>query len=241
MEKSKLKRFISKYSLGGLCTSATIKYSDSKFLTAFKTDSNDLLGFVSVKDIDIDSDEVEFGIFNTVLLQRVLSAMRNEIDVTFETENGQLVTMGLSDGTVNGNVLLVDLNIMPDTPSMKQVPDFQETVQINPLFIDRFIKSRNAISHSNTFALIKSGNKLELVINHSDSHSTDNISITLSDECESDGDFTMHFNSDLLKEVLNANKDITSGSIQISPEGLILLNVSGEDFICKYYIVMVQV
>lgn len=240
MKKDKLEKFITKYNLGGLCNQAILNYKSGNLMTSFKTDHNDLMGMVMVSDCNIDIDDIEFGVFNTGLLSNVLSAMQTEINISFNTEGGKASSLDISDEIMKSQVILADLDIMDSSPTIKQLPDFTDEISINGVFIDRFIKARNAISDADTFAIIKEGSDIRLVFNYSENQNTDRIGITLSEESNSDTDYIIYFKSDSIKKLLTANKDATSGKLSISPEGLMMVDLVGEDFKVKYYAVMLQ-
>ena len=48
------------------------------------------------------------------------------------------------------------------------------------------------------------------------------------------------FSSTLFKEILQANKDATSGKLEVSSAGLARVTFSGKDYSSTYYLVQLQ-
>ena len=76
-----------------------------------------------------------------------------------------------------------------------------------------------------------------MIINYAQ-HNTDRI--TISTAVEYDIDKPLLFNADMLKEVLLANKDCTSGKIMVSAQGIMICQFQAEDIASKYYLVMLE-
>lgn len=241
MERKKLEQFISKYNLGGLSSQAIINYTGEQLLTKFKTDQNDLFGMVAVKDIKIDgADETSFGVFNTDLIRKVLSAMQSEINLSFDIEHDMPTSLNISDNVMSSRLLLADLDVIDSPPSINELPEFEAMLPINTIFIDRFIKARNALPDSTTVSFIVENDSVDIVFNYSENHNTDKISMNMELSNSVSNKFTMTFNVDVIKEVLTANKDCQSGVLKLSSAGLSEYTFTGENFKTKYYIVMLQ-
>lgn len=241
MQRKKIEQFISKYNLGGLSSQAVINYVDGQLLTKFKTDQNDLFGIVSVNDVTINGPDISFGVFNTDLIKKVLSAMQSDIQMGFVIENDEAVALTINDQIMSSKLLLADLDVIDPPPSINEIPDFEVTLPINSLFVDRFVKARNALTDSATVSFVVTSDNVEIVFNYSNSHNTDRISMEIDAlENRANSKFVMTFNVDVIKEVLIANKDCETGMLKLSSAGLSEYMFSGQDFKSKYFIVMLQ-
>jgi hypothetical protein len=246
MKKEKLVNFISKYSLGGLCNQVRITSKDRKLLTSFATDQKDLLGFVVVNDVDVKhpgdttlGDEFEFGVFNTTTISKILSAMQTEVEVSFNQDLGKVVSMDIIDDIMSGQIMLADLDIIETPPSINQLPPVDVKLNVNSITIDQYIKAKNALPDSEVVAFIQDGDDVNLVINYAE-HNTDKITLALSVDSIDGSIPAMKFNSNTIKEIFAANKDCTTGSIELSSQGLMTIKFAGDGFSTKYLLVMIQ-
>lgn len=246
MRKEKLVNFITKYTLGGSCNQVKISSKDRSLVTSFSTEQKDLLGFVKVDDVDVEnpsksvlSDQFEFGIFNTSVVSKMLSAMQNDIEITFNEDLGKVVSMDIKDNVMTGQIMLADLDIIENPPTINQVPPVDIKLNVNSAIIDQFIKGKNALPDSEILAFIQDGDTVNLVINYAE-HNTDKITLTMSVDSVTGTIPVMKFNSNIIKEVFAANKDLHSGSIELSSQGLMTMRFVGEGFATKYLLVAIQ-
>ncbi len=246
MKKEKLVNFITKYSLNGLCNQVKVVSKDKKLYTSFATDQKDLLGFVMMDDIDIKnpgdttlSSDFQFGIFNTSVLTKILSAMSPEVDVKFTEEFGKIVSVQINDNVLSSQIMLADLDIIENPPTINEIPPTDVQLKISSLFIDQFAKAKNALPDSDTLAFVQNGDSVNLVINYAE-HNTDKITLKLEKESTEGSIPVMRFNANLVKEIFTANKDCSQGSIQLSSQGLMTITFNGEGYNTKYLLVMLQ-
>ena len=74
MEKSKLNRFISKYTLAGLVESVKWEIVDGELTTHIISDDKSVLGSISMKDFGYE--DASFGVYDTTKLTKMLSVKR---------------------------------------------------------------------------------------------------------------------------------------------------------------------
>lgn len=242
MEKKNFERFIKKYNLGGLSTRAVINYKNGSLYTKFKTDVNDLFGMVKVDNIDLNTDADEsFGIFNTNLILKVLSALGNEIELNLIEDRDELVSLRMSDNTMTSDLLLADLDVLDDPPEINELPNFGVNVPLNSVIADSYIKAKNALPDCNTVSFVSKDGKLYMIFNYSTSQNTDNIKIEIEPASNVSGDFVMTFNADTIKEIIVANNESCIANLRLSTAGLCEFSFSSKNnFAAKYYVVMLQ-
>jgi len=138
MQKNKIVNFITKYHLQGQCQQVKIKVKPDKLVTSFATEQKDLLGFVAVSDLEfpslpedvISGNEMEIGVFNTSALSKILSAMGNQVDISFKSEMGKVYQMSMDDGTFQSNIMLADLDIIEEPPKLNDLPDYKQNTSL---------------------------------------------------------------------------------------------------------------
>ena len=231
MEKAKLLNFISKYSLNGLCNTVKWNSKNRGLVTNFVTEDKTTLGMVAVKGINFPDGQ--FGIYNTKGIVKMLGALQNEVDITTTDES-----INFKDESISAKFMLAKLDIIPDPPSTQNIPEADFEFTINSIFIDKYLKAKGAIEESTNFAFqTNAEGKVDIIINYA-THNTDRITIPTAVEYTIDG--TLLFNAEMLKEILAANKDCTSGKIMVSAAGILICQFQAEDIASKYYLVMLE-
>ena len=105
-------------------------------------------------------------------------------------------------------------------------------------FIARFIKAKGALKEVNTFTLLmnKKTNKLELVIGYSKINSN-RISLAITPEAGKDtADRAISFSAKYFKEILTANSESTSATLNVSMQGISFIQFSSADYESSYYL-----
>ena len=138
---------------------------------------------------------------------------------------------------------LADPAVIPNVPDVSNNEDeWSAKFDISDEFITRFVKSKDALSELDTFTIeTRDGfDDLELIF-------TVGTNITNTIEFKVDNAVMNHtfealpFDSNLMKEILKANKDYHSGEIRINKKGLLDAHFHcGNDLYTGYYLVRKQ-
>jgi hypothetical protein len=236
MEKNKLNRFITKYSLAGNANSVKWKTNNNKLLTSFVTEDKSLLGQVSVENFEFE--DCELGIYATDQLQKLLSVLNDNVKLTLNKFGEKPLSLGMKNDSIAVDYVLSDLSVIPEPPKMKKIPDFETKLKIDSAFINAFIKGKSALPDSNSFTVVNSDDGCKIIIGYSNT-TTNRVSIDV--ECEKcDLTENISFNADLFKEILNANRECTTAVLEVSSEGLARINFKVDDFDAVYYMVANQ-
>lgn len=236
MNKIRLNRFIQKYNLAGLIESVTWKADGTKLTTKFISDDKTVLGELELENFNFDA--AELGIYTTSNLSKLLSVLGDDVDLQVGKVEDKSISLSLvSDGT-KASYQLADLAVIPAVPDLKQLPPFDIQIDLDGKFIDRFIKGKNALSDVDTFTVLTENGDLNLVIGYSNVNSN---RITYKAQAGYTNSVNpISFSAKYLKEILVANKDATSATLQISTQGLAHIAFKVDDYTSKYYLVEVQ-
>ena len=137
MQKSKLDRFIQKYNLGGNVNSVKWKSNGDKLSTTFVTPDKSLLGTVNVDKFTFE--DAELGVYQTDLLKNLLGVLGDDLSLTLSKFGDKAVSLKAKNGSVSFDYTLSDLSIIPDTPSLKRLPNFGTKIKVDTKFINTFI------------------------------------------------------------------------------------------------------
>jgi len=231
MKKASLEQFINRYNLGGEVESVKITSTDSEMKVSFISDDKTLLGEVTSKEGEFPNGE--FGVYTTSQLKALLGVLESSMDVD-STES----YIKFSDKGTSVNYMLADLSVIPVVPDLKAVPPMNVQITLDDDFTSKFIKSKGALSESDTFTFECKGGTGEIILGYS-SINTNRISMKV--DCKCDGDVSpISFSAKYLKEILNANRGSKSANLQISSQGLAHIEFEKDNLTSKYYLVEIK-
>jgi len=231
MKKASIEQFINRYNLGGEVESVKIESTDDSMKVSFISDDKTLLGTVESSEAGFPNGE--FGIYTTSQMKALLGVLESNVEVASES-----AYIKFSDKSTSVNYMLADLSVIPVVPELKQVPPFDSEVTLDDDFTSKFIKSKGALSESDTFTFTCTDGKGMVVLGHS-TINTNRISITV--ECKCDNDIKpISFSAKYLKEILNANKGSSSATLKIASAGLAHIKFERDGLVSNYYLVEIK-
>ena len=235
MNKQKLVRFINKYYLNGLAQSVILnsKSEQQKLTTKFVSSDKTLLGVVEMDKWDFQ--DATIGIYTTEQLLRLLSVLDEDIKVDLQKSEDKAFSIKITDSTSSVSYMLSDPSIINDPPQLQNIPEFELKIDVTPNLINKFIAGKSALNEVTTFTVITEENKTNLVIGYS-SVNTNRVNIPVQTSKFSLID-NVSFNADYFKEVLDANKECESATLEISSEGLAKISFKVDDFSTTYWLV----
>lgn len=239
MEKSKLEKFITKYNLGGSCESVIFKSDGSGLSVRAISGDKNVLGEVSVENLSFP--EGEFGVYETKKLRSILGVLDENLTIKPNVNNGKTTGLNITDNDTKATFVLADASVIPVVPDLKKLPPMDFTITLDEKFVNTFVKAKGALSEVETFAVTSKGedNTASVVIGHS-SLNTNRITIT----AKTDKAVKMEpisFSANYLREILNANKEISNGTFHVSSKGLSVVKFSANGFTSTYYLVQISI
>ena len=236
MNKTALLRFINKYNLGGEIKSVKWKSDGNSLSTRFISGDKSLVGNVKLDKItDIKPSEV--GVYNTAQLVSLLGILGDDVDLDYNQMGDKFVSIDMKDklGT-RTKYMLSDLSVIPTPPDLKNLPsEWDLEIDIDSYFINTFIGGKSALPDTDTFTIVSNDDSVEVIIGFSNV-ATNRVTIPVETEELSKID-NVAFSSNLLKDVLTANKECESATLEISSKGLARIQFKVDDYNALYYLV----
>ena len=236
ISKKVISDIVSKYSLGNSIERVKWIITDEKLIIHFINDSKDLVGYVDYRK-EIGLKPGDYGIFNTSQLIKCLNILDGDILVDATTSK-----LNMADTNYDIKFNLADPAVIPNVPDVSSnVDEWSVSFQANDEFITRFVKSKDALSELETFTVETregfTGKELVFTVG---TNITNTIEFTVEATInESFG--PVPFDSNLMKEILKANRDYNSGEIRINKKGLLDAHFHcGDDLYTGYYLVRLQ-
>ena len=236
MDKYKLTRFIDKYHLGGNVNAVVINSKGDTLSTRFITGDKALLGELEMNSWNFQ--DVELGVYDTEQLSRLLGVLDDDVTLNLTQSGDKAIALEISDQYSKVNFMLSDKSVINQPPSLKEIPDFQLKIKVDTNFITRFIGGKSALPDTDTFTVITSNDGVKLVIGYS-SINTNRVTIPVETETYEDID-KVSFNANLFKDVLVANKECETATLEVSEKGLAKINFKVDQYDVTYYLVAVQ-
>tara|TARA_R100001463_G_scaffold105791_2_gene160309 strand:- start:376 stop:1092 length:717 start_codon:yes stop_codon:yes gene_type:complete len=233
MNKVSITRFIEKYYLSGNCSSVVLKSDGNKLSTRFITGDKNLLGELSMDNFSFDS--VEMGVYNTEQLVKLLSVLNDKISIDLMKAGDKAVSLKVSDSKSDVNYMLSDLSVINQAPNMKSVPDFELKIKVDKTFMSKFISGVSALPDAGNFTVLANDDDCKIVIGYAEMN-TNRVTIPVETE-ELSKIENVSFSSNLLKDVLTANKECESATLEISSKGLARIQFKVDDYDALYYLV----
>ena len=236
MNKQKLVRFINKYYLSGTVNSVILNSKAGKISTRFISGDKTLLG-----ELEMDKwpfEDAEVGIYSTDQFIKLLGVLDEDVNVSINKAGDKSISLKVTDSNSAVNYMLSDTSIISKPSPMKRIPNFELKIDMTPSVMNKFISGKGALSETDNFTVITDGTNTKLVIGYS-SINTNRVTIPVTTSESSDID-NITFNANVFKEVLSANKECESATLEVSSEGLSKIVFNVDDYSVTYYLVSVQ-
>ena len=236
ISKKVISDIVSKYSLGNNIEKVKWVITDDKFTINFINDSKNLVGYVEYRK-DIGLKKGDYGIFNTSQLIKCLNILDGDILVDATTSK-----LNMADTNYDIKFNLADPAVIPNVPDINDSDDWSVSFSVSDEFITRFVKSKDALSELDTFTVeTRDGFNGEELVFTVGTNITNTIEFTVENATINESFEPVPFDSDLLKEILKANRTYHSGEIRINKKGLLDAHLHhGDDLYTGYYLVRRQ-
>jgi len=237
ISKKVISDIVSKYSLGNNIEKVKWIITDEKLIIHFINDSKDLVGYVDYRK-EIGLKPGDYGIFNTSQLIKCLNILDGDILVDATTSK-----LNMADTNYDIKFNLADPAVIPNVPDVSSNSDeWSVSFEVSDEFITRFVKSKDALSELDTFTIeTRDGFHGEELVFTVGTNITNTIEFTVENPTINESFNAIPFNSNLMKEILKANKDYHSGEIRINKKGLLDAHLHhGDSLYTGYYLVRKQ-
>jgi len=238
MQKQTLTSVVDKYHLNGIVESVKWVIKDKNITVDFITPMKNLVGKVTSPNFDLE--DVDLGIYNTSQFNKLVKIMDSTVVLGLtKSPYGTPIELTLADNQYDLNYYLSDLMLIESVPNINEPTDYDTTSKIEPNFITMFANAKKALGDVKQFTVqteTKDG-ETSLLIIIGDGNSYAN-KIKFKTPCESMfGLNEIPFPADVMMELLKANEEADSGTIQISQEGLMKVSFKEESIESIYYLV----
>jgi hypothetical protein len=228
MKKPYLQDVIEKYYLGGIVERVKIQIIDKTLTTKFISTQKNLVGVLEAPDITLP--DCEFGVYDTSQLLKLIGITDHFLTLDVELNKGIANKLLIADNEYNLEYALADTMLTPTVPSIDE-PLYQMVANIDTEFITKFLKAKKALG-TDVF-IIEQGidheekQAMKFTLGGVDKH-TNKVNFTLPTTLSSVPGAQIKFPIEEFGEILAANKEIATGVLNVSEDGLLKIEFTNE-------------
>jgi len=236
MEKNRLERFISKYNLNGTCESVTYKSDGNALTVRAQTEDRSVLGEVSLEASTFPAGN--FAVFDTKKLRSILNVLGETLTIQAvkNSTTNEFIALRLSDTEkITATFVLADVAVIPRPADINRLPPMDLTLQLDEVLMNMFIKARGALQEATSFTVSSDGEQSIANIVVGDASINTNR-IQLEAKISEPVEFSaLTFPADHFRNILMANRDAKSGTMEISSRGISVIKFANDGFTTTYY------
>ena len=238
MKKPYLQDVIEKYYLGGLVERVKIQITDKTLTTKFISAQKNLVGVLEAPGITLP--DCEFGVYDTSQLLKLIGITDHFLTLDVEVNRGIANKLLIADNEYNLEYALADTMLTPSVPSIDE-PTYQMVADVNEEFIAKFLKAKKALG-TDVF-IVEQGidheekQAMKFTLGGVDKH-TNKVNFTLPTTLSSVPGVQMKFPIEEFGEILAANKEIATGVLSVSEDGLLKIEFTNEEEVKVTYLLV---
>jgi len=236
INKLTLQSIINKYYLG-LNESVKWTINNNTLEISFMTPTKDVIGSVICQNFEVEDSSL--AIYDTKKLQSLVSICNGDLLLELEKTNKVFTKLKISDINFNLNYALSD-PLLIDKVGTVNVPDWVVELTLTPEDIENIIKAKSALAGIDNMLVTTTqdldGNDVVEFVFGDESGHNNKITYQIQGNIK-EQDMKLPFNSDMLKTILQANKDMEGGSLYLSTMGLMKLEFDNNSIASEYFMV----
>jgi hypothetical protein len=185
-------------------------------------------------------EDAEIGVFDTNKLSKLISITNGDLVLTLEKLKAIYTKLHIADENFDLTYSLADTLILGKNTYYND-PDegYEVELDLSPEDIDHLIKAKNALSDVDNMIITTNidfdGNNICEIIFGDNTGFSNKISYKMNGNIK-DATISIPFNSDIFKDILNANKDQNQGSLKLSKSGILKFNFNSDEIESEYFV-----
>ena len=227
INKSVLQSVINKYHLG---ENESVKWNikDNNVDIDFISPSKDVIGKVAATNFKLEDSKL--AIFDTKKLLSLINICNGDLLLELVKNNQVFTKLKISDLNFNLDYALSDPLLISKVGTVN-IPEWVVEVDLDEEDVSNLIKAKNALSGVDNMLIstvknIDGDNVVEFTFGDEQGHNNKITYQTLNKGTiiPEGENLKLPYNSDMFKTILNANKDMDSGTLALSSMGLMKLS-----------------
>ena len=239
IDKLDLVSIISKYHLGGMVKAVRWNVKNNHLGIGFNSPSMEMIGNLEYKNFPLE--DATIAISDTTQLSKLVGITNGYLNLEFVKQNKLPIQLVIADNQYTLNYALADLMLFAEAGQLEQEPEYDVIAELDNESITAIVKAKQALVDTNTVVLRSSPNddgedRLEMCFAGNIAFSN-KVSFYLNEVEMKNQDLNENYDSNMIKEIMYANKDMPYGRMSVSAEGLMKLEFEDEKIKSTYYTV----
>jgi hypothetical protein len=241
VSKLDLVSVISKYYLNGMNEAVRWEIKDETVNIKFTSPAKEMIGSVVFKGMSLEDSTI--AISNTTQLIKLLSITSGYLKLDYVKQHKLIEKLMVADNQFTLNYALADLMIIPKTGELNGEIAFNMEADLDNESINAIVKAKSALAESETVVIKPTSNddgefQLELEFGGNVEYANKvSFYIPNVETTNIPDEFKVHYNSNMIKEIMYCNKDMALGRIAINLDGLMKLEFENDTLKSTYYLV----
>ena len=236
VNKLVLQSVINKYYLGEV-ESVKWKIKDKTLTIDFMSINKEVIGNITHNNIDVEDSEL--CIFDTKKLLNLINITSGDLLINLEKIKAVYTKLHIADSDFNLTYALSDPLLIGRVGTVDE-PKWDAVLPLEKEQVDNLIKAKSALAGigNMTFSIdqdLDGGDMCVVTFGDEQGHNN-KIVYNLTGEIKQ-SEINIPFNSDIFKNILNANKDLESGTLYLFYQGLMKLEFKSLDTTSTYYLI----
>jgi len=236
INKQTVQSIISKYYLG-VNESVTWVTNNNNLEINFMTPAKDIIGSVSCNSFPFEDSKM--AIYDTKKLSSLISICNGDLLLELEKINQMATKLKISDMNFNLTYALSDPLLIAKVGSVN-IPGWSVELDLTSEDVENLIKAKSALAGVDNMLITTTTNLdgedvVEFIFGDESGHNN-KITYQISGTVRKT-DLKIPFNSDMLRLILQANKDMETGTFKLSDMGLVQMNFQTDSISSEYFMV----
>jgi len=236
VNKLVLQSVINKYYLGEN-ESVKWKIKDKTLTIEFMSVNKEVIGKIVHENFDLEDSEL--AIFDTKKLLNLISITSSDLMFTLEKGKSVYTKMHFADNAFNLTYALADPLLISKVATVTE-PEWNAVLPLEKEYVDNLVKAKNALTGIGAMTISVdtdlNGDNMCLFTFGDEQGHNNKITYQLYGQIKQEK-VEIPFNSDMFRNILKENKDLESGSIWLSYQGLMKIKFKSENTTSTYYMV----
>jgi hypothetical protein len=239
MDKTQLRKFIDRYSMGQKVETALWEVGDGYIRTSVVNGNRTFVGHVRMDGVEF-AEQCEIGVY-TPQFVKLLNVLDGRVNERLLKVGDKPVAIALDDGNVFVRCGLRDRSTIPAVPPLKQEPPYDVEFKLTPELVATFVKATLALPDEPNFTVRPTATNAEILIGHSGTSNTNTVKFAV-ETTKTSAAKAMTFVSEFFVDALKFNSDIMAkpnavATAHFSKEGLAKLTFSDLTTVATYYFI----
>jgi hypothetical protein len=245
INKGELLSIINKYYLNAMVEATRWNIENNTVTIRFNSPSKEMIGEVKATGFPIEDSNI--AVSNTTQLIKLISITNNFLELNYQKTNKFISKLIISDNQFTLNYALADIMLIPKVGEVNDIDEWDIIAPLDNEAIGAIVKAKSALNESETVVIkpyLNPENEFQIEMEFGGNVEYANkVSFYIPNAVKNNevNNFKEYYNSNIIKEIMYCNKDMSRGNISIKLDGIMKLEFENEKIKSTYYLVSKEI